>query len=159
SAPHMRRALGEAVLVGALCGALGVHVVLRRLSFFTMAMTHATFPGAVLAAIFGLNLYLGTGVVGLLIVLALVALSARGDNTTASGVVLSSGFALGVLLLSARAGFPKDLTAYLVGSILTVQAGDLLATAVTAAVVLTVLALLSKELLFAAFDREATIAL
>ena len=47
---YARRALVEALLVGALCGLVGVHVVLRRLSFFTMAMTHATFPGVVLAA-------------------------------------------------------------------------------------------------------------
>lgn len=159
SAAHTRRALLEAVLVGALCGAVGVHVVLRRLSFFTMAMTHATFPGAVLAAILGLNLYLGSGLFGVLVVLAVVALSARGDNATVTGVVLSGGFALGVLLLSARPGFTKDLTAYLVGSILTVQDGDLIATAATAVVVLAVLALLSKELVFGAFDRDATVAL
>ena len=35
---YARRALIEALLVGALCGLVGVHVVLRRLSFFTMAM-------------------------------------------------------------------------------------------------------------------------
>ena len=34
--PLLRRALLEAVLVGGLCGAVGVHVVLRRLPFFTL---------------------------------------------------------------------------------------------------------------------------
>ena len=34
--------------------------------------------------------------------------------------MLSAGFALGVVLLSAQAGFTQDLTAYIVGSILTV---------------------------------------
>ncbi len=155
---YARRALGEAVLVGALCGAVGVHVVLRRLSFFTMAMTHATFPGVVLAAILGLNLYLGSGVFGVVVVLAVAALSTRGDNSSVTGVVLSGGFALGVLLLSAQAGFTKDLTAYLVGSILTVQVSDLATTAITTLVVLGVLGLLGKEFTFGAFDRDATIA-
>ncbi|AEH11470.1 MULTISPECIES: metal ABC transporter permease [Protofrankia] len=155
---YTRRALVEAVFVGALCGAVGVHVVLRRLSFFAMAMTHATFPGVVLAAILGINLYLGSGVFGFLVVLAVAALSARGDNTSVTGVVLSGSFALGVLLLSAQSGFTRDLTAYLVGSILTVQADDLVTSGIVAAVVLVVLALLSKELVFGAFDRDATVA-
>ena len=55
----VHRALVEAVLVGALAGLIGVPVVLRRLSFFTMALTHATFPGVVAAAIIGVNIYLG----------------------------------------------------------------------------------------------------
>ncbi|WP_242606927.1 metal ABC transporter permease [Protofrankia symbiont of Coriaria ruscifolia] len=156
---YTRRALGEAVFVGALCGAVGVHVVLRRLSFFAMAMTHATFPGVVLAAILGVNIYLGSGIFGFLVVLAVAALSARGDNASVTGVVLSGSFALGVLLLSAQTGFTRDLTAYLVGSILTVQAGDLVTSGITAAVVLVVLALLSKELVFGAFDRDATVAI
>jgi ABC-type Mn2+/Zn2+ transport system permease subunit len=44
-----RRALVELVLVGALCGAIGVHVALRRLAFFTGTLGHAAFPGLVAA--------------------------------------------------------------------------------------------------------------
>lgn len=157
---YLARALVEAALVGATCGAVGVHVVLRRLSFFTMAMTHATFPGVVLAAILGLNLYLGGGAFGVLVVLAVAGITrrARSDGATAVGVVLSAGFGLGVALMSARDGFTKDLAAYLVGSILTVQNVDLAVTAVVAAVVLAALAALGKELVFGAFDRGALLA-
>lgn len=42
----MHRAVAEVILVGALAGLIGVQVVLRRLSFFTMALTHASFPGS-----------------------------------------------------------------------------------------------------------------
>ncbi len=126
------------MLVGALCGLVGVHVVLRRLSFFTMAMTHATFPGVVLAALVGVDLLLGSGAVrrarrarrGLAV--------ARGRAATRpprSGWCSSAGFALGVALLSAQAGFTRDLSGYLVGSILTVQTGDLVKTALVLAAV------------------------
>jgi len=170
---YTRRALAEAVLVGLLCGAVGVHVVLRRLSFLTVALTHATFPGVVLAELLGVPLVLGSGVFGLAVVavVALVA-GARGgsggalptaepggrggrDVSSVTGVVLSGGFALGVALMSAQEGFSKDLTAFLVGSILTVGVPDLLVTAVTAAVVLGLLAALRKELLLGAFDPTA----
>jgi manganese/iron transport system permease protein len=70
-------------------------------------------------------------------------------------VLLAGGFALGVVLMSAQKGFTRDLTAYLVGSILTVQVSDITVSAVTAVVVLTVLVALRKELLLGAFDPDA----
>lgn len=144
----------EVVLVALLASAVGVHVVLRRRAFFTMAMTHATFPGVVLASMLGLNLYLGGGLFGLLVVVGIAALDRRrGQDTAATtGVVLSAGFALGVLLVSTQPGFTKDLSGYLVGSILTVQASDVLTTAVICLVVLGTIAATGRILLFAAFD-------
>ena len=53
----LHRATAEVILVGALAGLIGVQVVLRRLSFFTMALTHATFPGVVAASIIGVNIF------------------------------------------------------------------------------------------------------
>jgi len=161
SGAFAQRALLEAVMVGGLCGVVGVHVLLRRLPFFTMALGHATFPGVVLAALLGVNLFLGAGLFGALVVVLVAALGARErvDDTSAVGVVLAGAFAFGVLLLSAQAGFAKDLTAYLVGSIVTVQPADLATTAAVAAAVLAVLAALHKELVLGAFDRSGLAAL
>jgi ABC-type Mn2+/Zn2+ transport system permease subunit len=157
---YARQALVEALLVGALCGLVGVHVVLRRLSFFTMAMTHATFPGVVLAALVGVDLLLGSGLFGVLVVLGVSWLTTRprSDSAAAVGVVLAAGFALGVALLSAQAGFTRDLSAFLVGSIVTVQTGDLVKTALVLAAVALTLALVGKELVFGAFDRGGMVA-
>jgi ABC-type Mn2+/Zn2+ transport system permease subunit len=161
SGTFAQRALLEAVMVGVVSGVIGVHVLLRRLPFFTLAMGHATFPGVVLAALLGVNLLLGAGAFGILVVLAVALLGAREriDDTSAIGVVLAGAFALGVLLLSAQAGFSKDLSAYLVGSIVTVQPADLLITAVTGVVVLGALAGLHKELVLGAFDPDGLAAL
>jgi manganese/iron transport system permease protein len=153
---YLGRAAIEVTLVGILCGLVGVQVVLRRLSFFAMAMTHATFPGVVTAAILGLNIYLGGFVAGLVVSAAVLGVSRRRgqDSATATGVVLATGFALGVALMSTQSGFTRNLSAFLVGSVLTVNRADLLtAAAVTAAVALTI-SLLHKELTFAAFDRD-----
>ena len=167
---YIRRALIEILIVGTLCGVVGVQVVLRRLSFLTMAMTHATFPGVVLASLAGVNLVLGAGLFGVVLVLVVAALvGARGgpasaagraagdgrDGSNVTGVVLSAGFALGVGLMSAQDGSSRDLAAFLVGSILTVQEGDLVVSAVTAAAVLLVLTALRRELLLGAFDPTA----
>lgn len=148
------RAVLEAVLLGAVGGLISVQVLLRRLPFFTLAMTHATFPGVVLAAIAGVNLYLGSGLFGVLVVLGVLALSRRPEQgtTTAIGIMLSAGFALGVILLSARDGFSKDLTAYTVGQILTVTNGDLAAVSVVGVTIVTLLAVAGRQLTFRAFD-------
>ncbi|HZD73833.1 MAG TPA: metal ABC transporter permease [Actinomycetota bacterium] len=161
SGSFAQRALLEAVMVGVVSGVIGVHVLLRRLPFFTLAMGHATFPGVVLAALLGVNLLLGAGAFGLMVVIAVALLGAREriDDTSAIGVVLAGTFALGVLLLSAQSGFTKDLSAYLVGSIITVQPVDLLITAITGLTVLGVLAALHKELVLGAFDPGALTAL
>jgi ABC-type Mn2+/Zn2+ transport system permease subunit len=152
--PLMQRALIEALLAGALAGVVGVHVVLRRLSFFTMSLTHATFPGLVLAEIIGVSLFTGTAVFGLVVVLVIAPLTRVRtlDSSTATGVVLAGGFALGVVLISSQPGFTKDLTAFLVGSILTVQPSDIAVTAIVGIVVVTILALFHKELILGAFD-------
>jgi ABC-type Mn2+/Zn2+ transport system permease subunit len=160
-AEFMRRALLEAVLAGALCGAVGVHVLLRRLPFFTMAMGHATFPGVVLASLLGIDLLLGAGLFGLVVILAvsLVASSERIDETSATGVVLAGAFSLGVLLVATRPGFSRDLAAFLVGSVVSVRWPDVLGTAAIGLVVATGLAALHKELVLGAFDRTTQAAL
>jgi ABC-type Mn2+/Zn2+ transport system permease subunit len=154
-------ALAEVVLAGVICGVVGVHVVLRRLPFFAMALTHATFPGIVLAALLGVSLFGGALVFGVVVVMAIAALGAadRVESSTAVGVVLAGGFALGVVLVSAQDGFSRDLTAYLVGSVATVQASDVILTALTGIVVLATIGLLHKELVLGAFDRPAAAAL
>lgn len=148
------RALVEAGLVGVIGGGVGVQVVLRRLSYYTMALTHATFPGVVAAALLGVDIYLGGGVFGLAIVVGILALRrARGqDLTVAVGVALSAGFALGVVLLSAQDGFSRDLTAYTVGDILSVSDHDLVVTAAVGLVAMLVILAFGKELTFGAFD-------
>ena len=146
----------EAVLVGALGGLAGVQVILRRLSFFTMALTHASFPGVVAAAILGVNIYLGGAIAGAVVAVGVAALSRRpGQNTSAAtGVLLAGGFALGVGLVATRDGFAVNLSEFLVGSIVTVTAQDVATTAVVLAAVALVLTVLARPLLFGAFDPE-----
>jgi len=154
SQPFFGRALIEAVLVGVLAGVVGVHVLLRRLPFFVVAMSHATFPGVVIASMLGTSLFLGGSAFGLLVVVLLVLLGLQRavDDTSLVGVVLAGSFAVGILLQSVRSGGSKELSAFLVGSILTVTPSDVVTTAVVGGAVLLALALAHKELVLTAFD-------
>ena len=53
----MRRALIEVVLMGAVTGAIGTYVVLRGLSFIGDALSHAIFPGIVIAFLLGQSIF------------------------------------------------------------------------------------------------------
>ena len=156
-----RLALTEAVMVGALAGAVGVHVLLRRLPFFVVAMSHATFPGVVLGSLLGVSLFAGGAAVGVAVALLIVALGSlrQIDDSSAIGIVLAGCFAVGVLVLSAQPGASRDLSAYLVGSIVTVNAADLVTTAVVGALLVGVLVAFHKELVLGAFDPGGLTAL
>ena len=119
-----------------------------------MALTHATFPGVVIAAIVGFNLYLGGAAAGCWSPSRCWPPRAAPARTSrpATGVVLATGFALGVALMSTQPGFTRNLSAYLVGSVLTVDRSDLLTAAAVGAGVAVVLGALRKELLYTAFD-------
>lgn len=154
-------AAAEVVVAGVVCGVVGVHVVLRRLSFLAMGISHAAFPGLVIAGVLGIGLLVGTLGFALVVVLAIGLLGAtdRVESSTAIGVTLATGFALGVVLASAGDGYQRDLSAYLVGSIATVSPADVALTAGAGAVVLVVLALLHKELVLGAFDPRSLAAM
>jgi manganese/iron transport system permease protein len=156
-----RWAVVEVVLVGAIGGVVGVHVLLRRLPFFVVAMSHAMFPGVVLASVLGVSLFVGGTAFGLVVVAAVTAIGASRviDQSSAIGVVLAGAFAVGVLVLSAQPGSSRDLSAFLVGSILTVTPGDVAATVIGGGLVLVVLAATHKELVASAFDPAGSAAL
>jgi ABC-type Mn2+/Zn2+ transport system permease subunit len=152
------RALTELVLIGAVCGALGVQVMLRRLAFFTETLGHITFLGIVAATVTGIDIKIGAAVAAA----CAVAVTGRDGVATRhrhSGVMVSGALALGVVLISARPGFSKDLTAALVGSPLTAGTGDIAVAATVTVLVAVALTLGHKELVLAAFDATAIRAL
>jgi manganese/iron transport system permease protein len=159
--PYMQRALLEVLLLGALAGVVGVFVVLRRLAFVADALTHTVFPGVVVASLLGRSLLLGALAFGLLTAVLLTWLGAerRVGVDAALAILLTSFFALGVVLVSRTRTFTSDLTVFLFGRVLAVDGADLLQSLVVAAVVLATLALLHKELVLRAFDPDGATAL
>jgi manganese/iron transport system permease protein len=155
------RALGEVVVMGATCGAVGAYVIVRRLAFIGDAISHAVFPGIVIAYLVGASIILGAMVAGLVtaLAIAIVARAGRIREDTAIGIFFAAAFALGVVLISTRRTFQGDLTAFLIGNLQGVSAGDILVSAAVGVGVLVCLAALHKELLLVSFDRTMAQAL
>ncbi|MGO4690435.1 metal ABC transporter permease [Glaciibacter sp. 2TAF33] len=153
---YFEKALVAAILIGGLSGLVGTLVVLRRRTFFAQALTHATFPGAVGAAMLGVSIPLGAAIASVAIVglMSLVQRVRRQGTQVASGIVLTAGFALGVLLQSLDPSLPVRAESFLVGSILSVTIGDITLAAIVLAVAVVVVFFLGKEILFSSFDAN-----
>jgi manganese/iron transport system permease protein len=160
--PYMQRALLEVLLLGALAGAVGVFVVLRRLAFVSDALTHTIFPGVVIAHLLDRSLLLGALAFGVLTALLLTGITAgsrRVGADAALAILLTSFFSLGVLLVSRTRTYTADLTVFLFGRVLAVDRADLLQTLALAAVVAATLWALRKELVLRAFDPDGAAAM
>ncbi len=160
-AGYMRRAIVEVVLLGLLGGVIGVHVLLRRLSFLTEVVQHTVFPGIAIAFAFGQSLMVGALTTGLasVVLLTMLGRTRRVDADAAMAVLFAVFLAVGVVIVSRRRGFQTDLTALLFGRILAVDQRQLVDTLLITALCLAVLATLHKELVMRAFDAPGAEAL
>lgn len=150
----MQRSLVAVVMVGVVCAVMGAFVVLRGLAFIGDAVSHAAFPGLVIAYMLGISLYIGAAVAAVGTALAIGAVARRGALRfdTAVGVLFAGTFAFGILLFSTINGYVPDLFAYLLGYVLAISFSDIIQIAILGAIVLVIVAVLRKELLYASFD-------
>jgi manganese/iron transport system permease protein len=150
----MRNGLIAAVLVGVVCAVMGTFVVLKGLAFIGDAISHAAFPGLVIAYIVGAPLYIGGAIAAVVTALAIGLVARRGRLRfdTAVGVLFAGTFAFGVMLFSTIKGYVTDLLGYLLGNVLGIGLGDLIQVAVLGGIVLIIVLAVRKELLFATFD-------
>lgn len=145
-----------AVVVGALCGFIGVYVVLRRMSYIGHGLSHAIFGGAVLSYVINVNFFIGAGLWALFAGLLIHLISHRRwvGADAAIGVVTTSSFALGVAIVSTYRSFTRNIEAALFGNILGISEKDLWIVVIIALVVFGALFIVRRQLLFATFDPE-----
>ncbi len=156
----MQRALAAAVLVGLLCGVLGFFVVLRRLAFIGVGISHSAIGGVAIGILAGWSPILTGGVFAVAVALgiALVSHSDHISEDTVIGVFFSGSMALGIVLFSMKSGYQQDLFSYLFGNVLAISTGELVALACASAAIMAVVVLSFKEHLLIAFDEEVAAA-
>lgn len=151
-----RNGIIVAVLAGAICGLIGVYVVLRQMSYIGHGLSHSIFGGAAASAVLSVNFYLGAGLWGLLSALMIGRVARRGKigSDAAIGVITTASFAMGLALSNLFGQAKRSIDAVLFGSILGVGGSDVIA--VLGAGVLSVVVIYAcyRHLLFATFDPE-----
>ena len=148
--------MAVATLAGALCGLVGVYVVLRGMSYIGHGLSHAIFGGAAASAVVNFNFYIGAGLWGLASALMIGRVTRRRaiGSDAAIGVITTASFALGLVLFGTFGVAQKSVEAVLFGSILGVTAADLAVVAAVSAGAGMVVLLRYRALLFTAFDPE-----
>lgn len=152
-----RHSLWAALMVGSLCGLIGVYIVLRGMSYVGHGLSHAAFGGAVVGFTLNLNFYVGAGAMGLLAMLLINQITKDGKvkSDAAIGIVTTAFFALGVAIISRVRTFSQSFEAALFGNILGITNEDLLVVALVTTFTMITVFLMYKPLLFSTFDNEA----
>jgi manganese/iron transport system permease protein len=148
------RALAASAMVGLVCAVVGCYMVLRGYAFMGDALSHAAFPGVVVAYMLRGPFYIGAAVASIATALAIGWVARRGGlrGDTVIGVLFAGMFALGIFLFSLIPNYVGDLFGFLFGEVLGIGPGDLVALVLLAVAVLAVIAVLWKELLYSTFD-------
>lgn len=147
-----------AIMVGCICGMLGVYIVLRGMSYIGHGMSHAVFGGAVASYILGINLYVGSVIWGFFSALLINEISRRNKikADAAIGVVTTAGFAIGVLLISTTRSFTRNFESLLFGNILGITDQDLLVISIVSIITILFVFFFHKRLVFILFDKETS---
>lgn len=146
-------ALIISVLVAVPAALISCYLVLKGWSLMGDAISHAVFPGIVLAYITGIPLAIGAFVAGMFCAVATGYLqnNSRIKQDTVMGVVFSGMFGLG-LVLYVKIQSDVHLDHILFGDMLGVSWADILETGLIAAVVVAAISTKWRDLLLHVFD-------
>ncbi len=160
SYPFMVRALLVVLIVGVLNAVVGTFVVLRGMSFYGSALSHAILPGVAVGYLLGNqnkdNLFWWALLAAAVstVMIGWIRHDVRLKEDVAIGITFSGMLALGVLLISTTNSYSIDLTHFLFGDILAVSDFALIRTLIAATILLIVVAIFFKRLLLVSFDPE-----
>lgn len=151
-----RNGIMVSLLVGALCGLIGVYIVLRGMSYIGHGLSHAIFGGAVVSFVMTWNFYVGAGIWGFLAALLInqTVRRTRISADAAIGVITTASFAIGVALISRYRRFSRSFDAALFGNILGVTVQDVWVVAAVTLVIMLIIFFMYKQLLFTTFNAE-----
>ena len=151
-----QHALLGSLLASIACGLVGTYIVTRRLVFISGGLTHASFGGIGLGLYTGISPILSAALFAVLSAFGVEWLSKRKDmrEDSAIAVFWTLGMALGIMFTFLSPGFAPDLSAYLVGNILTITASDIALLGVLSVVLAVFFGLYLRPIVSIAFDRE-----
>ena len=155
-----QRALIGGLLIAATCSIMSFFVIVRRLAFAGMGISHAAFGGVAIGIAAGVNPIVTAGAfcVGVAGGIGWLSRKGRLHEDAVIGILFSASMAFGVVLIAAAHAYNQDLLSYLFGSILAMTWADVTILAVLSVLAVAFLIFFFKELLFFSFDEETAAA-
>jgi zinc transport system permease protein len=160
----MQRAFLVGICIGVMAPLIGTFLVHRQLALIGDALAHTAFAGVAVGLFanavggFGVSPYLTAIVVAMIAALLIEVISEVTDayNDVSMAIVLSTGFALGTVLISINAGgLAVGVNQYLFGNLSTVSVENAAILLALFGLIVGTVAVAYKQLLFVTFDETA----
>ncbi|PNZ58123.1 manganese ABC transporter permease [Staphylococcus aureus] len=149
----LNRALITSIIVGIVCGTVGSLIVLRGLSLMGDAMSHAVLPGVALSFLFGIPMFIGALITGMIasIFIGYITSSSKTKPDAAIGVSFTAFLASGIIIIS-LINTTTDLYHILFGNLLAITNSAFLTTIVIGSIVLILIIIFYRPLMISTFD-------
>lgn len=152
----MQRAFWAGGLIGLIGPLLGVYLMLRRQVLMADTLSHVSLAGVALGSVLGWNPALSGFAVAVAggLVIEQLRRSYRTYSELPVAIIMTSGLALAVVLMSLKQNLTKSFSSYLFGSIVAVSDTQLKLIALVAAAGLLYFIILRRPLYSLTFDEE-----
>jgi len=152
----MQRAFIAGLVLAPLLSVLGSFATIRKMSFFSEGIAHASLLGVALAIVTGVAPFAGALIVGVLFGVLVFVLEryAKLASDAVIGIVFTTGLALGVVIISLQPGYQPDLISFLFGNILSISWGDVWIILVLASLILMIFASRFRQFTLLSFSQE-----
>jgi len=152
----MQRAIIAGVVLACLLAWLGVFVIMRKMSFFSDGIAHASLAGVAVGVVAGVH-PLTTALI-FSVIFSIVIYFLEKKTTLSSdaiiGILFTSGMAFGIVLISFKSGYQPDLVGFLFGNILAIRNADVVVILVLSAGIMAFLAYNHKSITLMALDMD-----
>jgi len=152
----MQNAIISGIAISLICSTVGLFLVLRKYSLFGDALAHSAFGGVALGLFLGFYPLWAAYVVSILSALALTKIRQKFDisGDAIIAILLSSGIAVGIVLISLSGGFSIDIFSFLFGSVLLVSTENVIGILGMCAAILITLIIGYKKFMYITFSEE-----
>ena len=151
----MIRSFLISIFVGISLPMIGSFVINRNLGFMGDAIAHASLPVLVIGAVLGASVFLSAIPAAIIIAVTLSYIISRSTvgEDTAIGIVFSTFFAVGIILLKRyNLSTTLNIEDILFGQILGVSRGDVISTIILSLITISTVLIFYKQILYLSFD-------
>ena len=152
----MQNAIISGIAISLICSTVGLFLVLRKYSLFGDALAHSAFGGVALGLFLGFYPLWAAYAVSILSALGLTKIRQKFDisGDAIVAILLSSGIAVGIVLISLSGGFSIDIFSFLFGSVLLVSTENVIGILGMCAAILIILIIGYKKFMYITFSEE-----
>ena len=144
------------IFLSIIFGLISVFVILRKLSFLGVGISHSCFAGVALAVLLNSNIFFTTFIFAIFTAFSIGKTTKMGkleyDNSI--GLFFSFTMALGAIFLFLNRSYNFDIMGYLFGSILGITQSHILLICISSVLFSLVIFFFFKEFIFLCFDEE-----